>query len=501
MTTSTLAFRRAALAAILACATAGCGVLRPAQPAPRASLGATIDSIIAQPPLQRTHWGIYAVEAATGRVLYAHDADQHFIPASNTKLVATTTAMALLGPGYRYHTQLYAAGSGARPGTVRSLVLVAHGDPTWSSTFQPTDFSVLGALADSVRAAGIQRVDGDLVVDASAFEPTVVNPAWEVGDLVYYYSAPIDALAIGEGTMRLVLLPSYVQGTPAAVRFLGPEPEGPVVNHTRTAPPGGRVRFDADRRAGVDTLYLTGTVPLGAPADTETLAVVDPAVYAARAFQAELERRGVTLNGTVRVTHDSAEASALLQLPPTRRIGTWTSPPLKDIVAALLKPSDNWLAETVLKTIGAEKAGHGSWRDGIRVEYGFLADEVGIDSTAVHLRDGSGLSAQNLLTPQAIVKLLTYAQRAPWGADYRAALAEPGEKGTLSHRLTAYKGRLHAKTGTIANVNSLSGYLRTDDGRDLVFSILTNGSGLPSSRVRAAMDRIVTLLAQSGGAR
>ncbi len=183
---------------------------------------------------------------------------------------------------------------------------------------------------------------------------------------------------------------------------------------------------------------------------------------------------------------------------PPRAVASWTSAPVDRIVAACLKPSDNWLAEQLLKTLGARKGQGGSWRGGLAVERGFLTGPVGLDSLDFSLRDGSGLSAQNLLTAHAISRLLTYVRGQPWGATYRAALAEPGQPGTLQRRLVAYQGRLYAKTGSIANVNSLSGYLTTDGGRELVFSILTNGSGVPSAQVRAGIDRIVAAIAAGG---
>ncbi|MBX6366213.1 MAG: D-alanyl-D-alanine carboxypeptidase/D-alanyl-D-alanine-endopeptidase, partial [Gemmatimonadetes bacterium] len=467
------------------------------RPAPARGLAAAVDSIVSAAPLDRTHWGIAVYDPAADRFIYELNARKHFIPASNTKLVATTAAMALLGPDYRYRTELFTLGPGARPGDSRGLLLVARGDPTWSATFNPSDFTVPEALADSVRTAGIRRIDGDLVVDASLFEPTLVNPSWEIGDLVWGYGAATGAIAVGEGTFRLVLLPGLGPGLPAAARFLGPDPVEPVVTALTTAPSGTRPRFDVERWAGNDTLYLRAEIPLDAAPDTNAIASANPEAYAARVLQSALERRGIHISGAVRVVHDTLEARRLRSQPTLGRIASWTSPPMADIVAGILKPSDNWMAEQVLKTLGAELGGRGSWRAGLAVERRFLIDSVKVDSLGFSLRDGSGLSAQNLLTPETIVRLLAYGSRAPWGKTYRAALAQPGEHGTLSRRLETLRGRLFAKTGSIANVNSLSGILTTDDGRDLVFSIQSNGSGVPASLVRAAIDRIVLQLAHT----
>jgi D-alanyl-D-alanine carboxypeptidase/D-alanyl-D-alanine-endopeptidase (penicillin-binding protein 4) len=179
-----------------------------------------------------------------------------------------------------------------------------------------------------------------------------------------------------------------------------------------------------------------------------------------------------------------------------RELTVWTSPPLGDIVAAILGPSQNWIAEQLLRTLGAEKGDAGSWSAGVAVERRFLFDVVGIDSAALRLNDGSGMSNQNLVTPHAIVQLLDYARTAEWGPVFRAALAKPATPGTLSNRLRGLEGRLEGKTGTLNSVNALSGYLRTRDGRELIFSILSNASGLPSAPVVAAIDKLVTSLAQ-----
>jgi D-alanyl-D-alanine carboxypeptidase/D-alanyl-D-alanine-endopeptidase (penicillin-binding protein 4) len=228
--------------------------------------------------------------------------------------------------------------------------------------------------------------------------------------------------------------------------------------------------------------------------------VTDPPAYAARAFASALGRKGIAV-ARVRVVRDPEEAATNeAGTTPARHIATHRSPPLTEIVAAILKPSQNWIAEQLLLTLGAARGEGGSWREGIAVERRYLLDSIGIDSAAFSLRDASGLSAQNLLTPAAIVQMLDHARRAPWGETYRLALAQPGVEGTtLSSRLPDLEGRVFAKTGTIANVNSLSGYVTTEGGRRLVFSIMTNGSGLPSASVRRAIDALVTVIAKEGG--
>ncbi len=167
-----------------------------------------------------------------------------------------------------------------------------------------------------------------------------------------------------------------------------------------------------------------------------------------------------------------------------------------EIVAALLKPSQNWMTEQLVHHLGEVETGHASWPDGLDVVRSMMRDSLGVDTLDLHLVDGSGLSAYDLVTPRALGRLLAGVRARPWGAAYRQALAQPGEEeSTLENRLEDLGGRVQAKTGTITHVNSLSGYLTTVSGRELVFVLLSNGSGLPSRRVRDALDRIVEALA------
>ena len=174
-----------------------------------------------------------------------------------------------------------------------------------------------------------------------------------------------------------------------------------------------------------------------------------------------------------------------------------TSPPMAEIVKGILEPSQNWMTEQLVRTLGQELGDEGSWAEGFRVEREFFTQEVGVDSLDLVLRDGSGISAKNLVTPRAIVRILDYMRNSPNSGILRDALASPGEEdSTLENRLTVLGSRVFAKTGTITHVNSLSGYVFTDSGRELIFSILTNGSGLPSGPVRAAIDQIVEAVAR-----
>ena len=512
------------LAATTACATAGATGRR----ADGFDFARAADSIINTAPLDRAHIGIEVFDPATGRTLYRHNSERRFVPASNQKLWPTSTALHELGPDWRYRTPILALGANAETGSAGALVVVGRGDPTWSSRFHSTradsladslatgpmdstrafralqrDLAVLDSLADSVVARGIKHITGDLVIDASYFDDAIIPGAWTYGNLNGTSAPPTGAFVVAEGIMRVAIAPGTAAGAAPTVTPMAPRGIVPVSNRAMTGPAGAGRRTDNSRGPWDDTLRVTGTIGVDAGTEYLRLPMTDPVRFAAHAFADALRARGIRIDGAVRIVRDSAEAAGVREgrlaaaqpgLPVTQ-LAVWSSPPMSAIVHAILAPSQNWIAEQLLRTLGAEKRGVGSWRNGLAVEQHFLHNVVGIDSAALRMQDGSGMSPQNLVTPHSIVQLYAYARSAPWGEVFHAGLARPNEPGTLSSRLRAIEGRFAGKTGTLNSVNALGGYVTTSDGRVLIVSLFSNASGLPSGPVVMALDRLVETLA------
>ena len=465
---------------------AGCAPVAVAQTrAPARALQAVVDSVAESAGLRRVHWGVHVVDRASGRVLATRAADRNFVPASNQKLLLTAFALAELGPDYRFETPLLAVGR--RGERADALMIVGRGDPSMAFRFLPGEYAALDSLADSVAVRGIREV-GELIVDATFFEAQRLNPGWDVGDLAWGYSAPVEAFGVGEGAFRFELLPGDREGAPAVVRAIGRAGAVPLRSDVVTGAPRSGLVVDLTALPGSDTVVVSGSIALGAAPDTTPVAAPLPAQYGAELFARSLAARGVRV-ARVRVVHDSAQAAALRARG--EGLAAWRSPPLHDILARFMKPSRNWHAEMILKTIAALRTGRGSWAEGLRLQRRFLIDAAGIDSAAFVLRDASGLASGNLLTATMLVQFLDWSSKQPWAPHFRAALTEPGEVGTLRNRLLDYRGRLQGKTGTIEHTVTLSGFLRADDGRELIFAILANGTGVPSSRVQAGANRIV----------
>lgn len=509
--------RSACALLLLLILTTGCATF----PSGRAvSLREEIDGILSTPPIDQVNWGIRVVDPERGLILYSRHANLKFIPASNMKILTTASALAILGTDYRYETTLLGVGSLQDQGRELNgdLLLRATGDPTLSERFYPSAMAPLDSLARGVWDSGIRSVTGQLVVDASAWDSTTLVGTWEVDDLPASYAATGGAFAIAEGVLHVEVTAGARVGEPARVRwwpFLAEEGVSAdfVTVHPDTTSRRRRIDYLPESRR----LTLAGQIPQG-QVDTIRISQRDPVRLASAALLRALEEEGISVGGGVRISWAAGDpvgsgACATGFLPadtsgtgPTSAtfpecqgaipLAGLMSPPLAEIARAVLEPSQNWIAEQVIHTLGSQKGSKGSWEEGLRVERDFLLQEVGLDSLDIDLRDGSGLSAKSLITPRAMVRVLDYMRGSSQAGVFRNALASPGEEdSTLENRLPSLQSRVFAKTGSITHVNSLSGYVFTESGRELIFSILSNGSGIPANLVRNAIDRIVETLA------
>jgi D-alanyl-D-alanine carboxypeptidase/D-alanyl-D-alanine-endopeptidase (penicillin-binding protein 4) len=488
---------------LLAVWLSACASLGLANPAPD---GSAIDRLLDTPPNDRVHFGVVAIDAESGRTLYERNARQWFVPASNQKILITAAAWSLLGPDFRFGTELWAADRPRNGRVEGDLVLVGSGDPSLSRRFWDSGAAALRALADSAAAAGIRHVAGRLVVDVSAWDSTTVLPTREVADLAFAYGSTGGAFAIDEGEIRVIARGAAWPGEHAELEWSPRGRDWFVVSRVRTAAPDSVARVRASYLPESRQLILEGAV---APGSVDTLSVAqrDPVRVAAAEALRAFEEAGIVVDRgwDVRWTKGdpvgasgACRAGAVHACVGAHLVTVLESPPLAELARAALEPSQNWIAEQLAITLGATVGERGSLAEGVGVLERFLIETVGLDPLDVLPRDGSGLSAYNLVTPRAIAGVLRHMARRPDAADYRAALAEPGEDdSTLEERLLGLEGRVFAKTGTISNVNSLSGYLVRDDGQEVVFAILSNGAGLDEGTMQSTLDEIVRILARS----
>lgn len=463
--------------------------------------GSGIRKVLETGPIDQLHVGVHAVDLESGRTLFSHNAHRKFIPASNQKILVTATAMSLLGPDHRLETQVWATGPIRGSVLDGDLIVVGSGDPTFSDRYWPSGSDALQAMADSLYRRGVRHVAGSLIVDVAAWDSATVGPTWEVEDLRYRYASTGGAFAIDEGEIEVTVRGGAAVGEPARISWSPLGSPDFVDSKLETAPADSSTRVRPDYLPESRRLVLQGRAEVGTT-DTVTVAMRDPVRQAAAVLARAVHERGIEVEGGWRVRWTTDDEGSGCDAPTRacssdRLVFTMRSPPLSDIAAGILEPSQNWMTEQMVRVLGARYGDEGSWNEGIDVIEAYLVNEVGVSPSDISPRDGSGLSFYNLVTPRAVVRILTEMHHLPWGADFRRAMAEPGEEdSTLEGRLEGLEGRVFAKTGTISNVNSLSGYLVRDNGQEIAFSILSNGSGLPASRVRQSIDEIVRLLAR-----
>jgi serine-type D-Ala-D-Ala carboxypeptidase/endopeptidase (penicillin-binding protein 4) len=475
---------------------------------PAQSLARRIDSRIDAPPFNRQLWGMALVDE-TGRLLYGRNQDRLFIPASNTKLVVSAVASALLPPDWKVKTSLY--GGPVVKGVLQGdLVLYGRGDPTMGRHCYATDTTLAGVcdvdpfarlrqLVDTLRAKGVRAITGDVVGDGSYFETTLVHPNWEAFDLNWWYAAPVSGLGFNDNSVDFEWGPGPTPGAPGAIAMKPDLGDIAFENRTVTVGPGGEsdVGDRFFRNPGTLQIWAEGTVALDNPRHTESFALPDPNLYAARALREVLDEAGISVLGGTSSTIDSATYAPLRRTAP---LAEASSRPLRDWIFPILNTSQNWFAEMLLKQLGRQFGKAGSWPEGLEVERRFLIDSVKVDSTQFSLSDGSGLSSSNLISPLAFTQLLRYMRRHPRYATFAAGLPQAGVVGSLRNRFlgTPLAGRVRAKTGSIARVITLTGYIELDRGRMLTFSVEANHHAVSSRALLAAIDSVVVDMGRGG---
>ncbi len=467
------------------------------------SLEKRIDARLDGAGLTRHIWGV-AVTDLDGRLLYGRNADRMMIPASNTKLLVSAVASARLGPDFTVRTSLYGTGPVVDGVLQGNLVLYGRGDPTFSKRCYQVDTLAAGVcdadpsarfrtMAKQLRAKGVRAVAGDLVGDGSYFPDDMVHPSWEYYDLFWWYAAPVSGLGYNDNAVDIrITSRDSAGGTPTVT--LSPDIGfASIDNRAEVVPRGTRRTFDVLRAADGMSYVASGVLPAGANPSTESAAVLDPNRFAAMALRHELLAAGIVVRGGVRSTTDSlAHQHARTTMP----LAEVESRPLRDWIFPILNTSQNWFADMTLKQLGRQFGAAGTWDEGLRVQRRFLIDSMQIDSTQFAVTDGSGLASNNLVSPLAFTRLLSFMRRHPNYAMFSAALPLAGQPGSLRRRFagTPVEGKVRAKTGSISRVNTLSGYVERADGRVLVFSVQANHHTLGSSRMIPAIDSMVAEL-------
>jgi D-alanyl-D-alanine carboxypeptidase/D-alanyl-D-alanine-endopeptidase (penicillin-binding protein 4) len=462
----------------------------PADPAARrAWLKKEIDEALAAPPLAKAKIGVLAVESDTGKAIYSRGEKTPLNAASNVKIVTTAAALSLLGPEYRWRTTLSVAapptGAALGPGGEINGDLVLHGggDPTLT-------VEDLAAMVADLMALGVHKVHGALVVDDGFFDASTVGPAYDQKTESTASRAPSSAASLSFNVVSVTVIPAAVAGAPARVTVEPASPyiavSGSVVTAAEgPATPAVDTRDDGGTRTRV---FVSGRVRLGSEPRTFYRRVVHPALFTGQTLRQILERRGIIIEKPTRVAAVSPQGQRVLS--------THESAPLAVVIQDLNKRSNNFMAEQVVRTLGAEIGGRpGTWAKGLEAVGRYLAG-IGLARGSYTMTNGSGLYDSNHFSPEQITTVLRAASRDfRVSAEFLSSLAVAGTDGTIAHRMagTLAERYVRAKTGTLASVSCLSGFAGSPGHVPLVFSILMND--IPNAaEARRAQDRVAEIL-------
>lgn len=497
-----------------------------------APLAQQVRAILAETGVAGSVWGI-SVVAMDGTPLFQLNDEQRFAAASGTKLLTTATAMALLGPQFTTTTRVMAP-AGIAGGIVRGdLVLVGAGDTSMSARVLPyalrtvrngDPLAAFDDLAAQVARAGVREVTGNVVGDDTYFAWQPWALGWEWNDLQWEYGAPVSALVANDNVQYLSVTPGLAAGDAANYSWLPQVENFTIESSVRTVAgtAGAKTQIGASRMPGSRMVMLWGTIPVNAQPYSVALAVDDPAVYAAEALKERLLAAGVRVDGRAVARHREAaefdelepvtgggdgltagppvgkNASAKIQTAAGASAGTVVasrvSPPLLQDLTVINKASQNLHAEMALMQIAAATSAGATRQQALAKERAFLLN-AGLQPADFFLRDGSGLSRDDMVTARAFTTLLRYTAGQPWGAAFRATLPVGGVDGSLAERFTKapLKGQVFAKTGTLEEDGSLSGFVTAASGKTVAFAILCNRH-LPGSADRDVMDRVVAAI-------
>ncbi|PYR94967.1 MAG: D-alanyl-D-alanine carboxypeptidase/D-alanyl-D-alanine-endopeptidase [Acidobacteria bacterium] len=461
---------------------------------PRAEreLASDLTRVFGAPVMSQGLWGVEVKSLDSGRVLFEHNARTLVMPASNMKILTLATAAETLGWNFCFTTTLE-TGAAVEGGVLKGdLIVRGTGDPTINSRNERAA-AVFDEWASALKAAGITRIDGAIVGDDNAFDDQGLGAGWSWDYLQYGYAAPVGALEVNENVARLTVRPGATEGDPAVLE-LAPGSGLQAVNHAYTGAAKSAVTIDFERRVDQPILIVTGSLAIDAQPATRDVAVVNPTIYFAQSLKDALIARGIDVTGGAVDADDRGDLPA----PDARRVLAQSqSPALREIATVLMKVSQNLYAETLLKAAGAAQGGLGTTEGG-RVATRALLSSWGIPQSTYVQYDGSGLSRYDYVTADLIVTILARMFGDPRHKDaFVATLPVAGKDGTIASRMkkTRAEGNAIAKTGSIANVRSLSGYVHTRDGETLAFSILANSFTIPAATVNWIADLAVETLA------
>jgi D-alanyl-D-alanine carboxypeptidase/D-alanyl-D-alanine-endopeptidase (penicillin-binding protein 4) len=447
-----------------------------------------MDDIFNDPSFSNANWGVIIQSLETGEYFYKKNEDKLFLPASSLKLFTTASGLILLGPDYRFTTNICKHGTIDGSILKGDLVIQGRGDPTISERFYNGDMlRVYNLWADSLLDMGIDEISGNIIGDDSEFDDRGLGEGWAWDDESYWYSAQASAVSFNDNCVDLSV---YVKQDKITSKIkVTPDNKYVVVtNEVSVVPKDSTTNIDVYRERGTNLITVSGTIK----ADSDTIrtfcTVNNPTQFAMVTLKNVLEKKGIRINGSPMVVDDLPHP---LDYRHVELLFTNSSLQLKEILKVVNKNSQNLYAEQILKTIGLEAEHYGTRENGIEAEIDVFKD-MGINTDGMMLADGSGLSRLNLVSPRHFISLLNYMFKSKYFVPFFNSLPIAGVDGTLGTRLknTRAEGKVRAKTGYLTSVRSLCGYAFTGDNEPVAFAIIANNFNVPVKLAENIQDLV-----------
>jgi D-alanyl-D-alanine carboxypeptidase/D-alanyl-D-alanine-endopeptidase (penicillin-binding protein 4) len=456
--------RTTVLPAALALALAGGGVL--AARAVTQTAGGPLQAQASALVPNQSEWSVFAWSLDRNQPLFAINADQAIIPASNNKVYSAIWALAVLGPDYRFPTDLLLTGP-VQNGVVRGDVVIrGSGDPAFGyAEYDKDPLTSPRAMAAGLKRLGVRVIEGGVIADPYIHDRVNFGPDWprDTGNGAARYAPTVSGLPFNRNMLWVRMTP----GEGAGYVREPDVPEIPIINGSR----GGGANAYAVRQPHQDTIRIRG-----GGRGRFGVGAFEPAYLAGGAIRQALREAGIEVRGPLRIAR-TPQGSVLVH----RHL----SIPLVQMVPQLNRHSDNFFAEHLWKAAAAKALGQGTYAGGGAASAVFFHDRAGVPWGQLWQADGSGLSAQNRTSAQALVQALVWAHKQPWSQPFHESMAIAGDRGGTMRRMFVggpAQGNLHAKTGYINDVRTLSGYVKTAGGETVVFSFLYNGRNTSGAR-------------------
>lgn len=444
------------------------------------NLNQEIELIINQPSRQKENWGVVIENIKDNQVLYQVNENKFFIPASNIKLLTTASVLWKLGADFTITTPVYiereSTDTNVKLNSINSLIIEGKGDPTFSQ-------KQLNLIAERLREEGIKEVNNLVLIDGFLSSPTT-NYTWEFEDIYFYFAVPVNSLILNNNTVNFTLNHGNINQPPSlqwSDELAGKQIT--IENNVYTRDENTEFNITILPLLARSSLKMTGDFPLNKESNTWRLAIPNPEQYFQESLIKTLENYEITVKNS-KILRDGEKLDKNKQF-----LLEIESPPLSELIKITNQESNNLYAEVLLKYLADESVSE--WENLAKI-----SKELGISEDNYKLRDGSGLSRHNLITPTSLVTILKSINNSQYKDIFYNSLAVAGENGTLKNRFvnTNIANNLYGKTGTLTGVASLSGYLKTPDYDNLAFTIIVNQSIANSATLRNSIDQIVLLL-------